>query len=232
MVRYLFGRIVSAVFVVWFVVTLTFILMHSIPGGPFSSEKVLPPAIAENINKRYHLNDPLLKQYLDYLKNMVFFDFGPTYRYQGRSVNDLLQEGFPKTAALGLSATVLALFGGITMGVMAALKQNKMSDYIIIFLATIGVSVPSFVLATFLQYYVGYKLHWFPPLGWGETQNLVLPVIALSAYPVAQIARLTRTSMLDVLTQDYIRTAKAKGLAISRIIIRHVLKNALAPVVT
>ena len=230
--RYIFGRIVSAIFVVWFVITLTFFLMHAIPGGPFSSEKVLPPAIIDNINERYHLNDPLLKQYLDYLKNMAYFDFGPSYRYQGRTVNDLLQEGFPKTAVLGLSATILALFGGVAMGVTAALKQNKMLDYVIIFLVTIGISVPSFVLATFLQYYIGYELHWFPPLGWGEVKNIILPVIALSAYPVAQIARLTRAGMLDVLTQDYIRTAKAKGLAKSTIIIRHALKNALTPVVT
>ncbi|MFZ3102248.1 MAG: ABC transporter permease [Desulfitobacteriaceae bacterium] len=232
MARYLLNRIVSAFFVVWFVVTLTFFLMHSIPGGPFSSERVLPPAIMANINERYHLNDPLFKQYIDYLKNIVHFNFGPTFRYQGRTVNDLFREGLPKTAILGLLATVLALVGGITMGIIAALKQNKTLDYIATFLATIGVSVPSFVLATFLQYYVGYKTHWFPPIGWGEAKNLVLPAIALSAYPIAQITRLTRASMLEVLNQDYIQTAKAKGLPGYLIILRHALKNALLPVVT
>lgn len=232
MTRYLLGRIASAILVVWLVVTLTFCLMHAIPGGPFSSEKVLPPAIMANINQRYHLDDPLAKQYLDYLKNIAHFNFGPTFRYEGRTVNDLFKEGLPKTMALGLVATVLALVGGTIMGVVAALRQNKAPDYIATFLATIGVSVPSFVLATFLQYYVGYKTHWFPPIGWGETQNIVLPALALSAYPIAQITRLTRSSMLDVLNQDFIRTAKSKGLPGYYIVIRHALKNALIPVIT
>jgi oligopeptide transport system permease protein len=232
MARYLLGRIASALLVVWLVITLTFFLMHAIPGGPFSSEKVLPPAIMENINQRYHLNDPLAKQYLDYIKNIAHFNFGPTFRYEGRTVNDLFKEGLPKTIALGLAATVLALAGGTIMGIIAALKQNRAPDYIATFLATIGVSVPSFVLATFLQNFVGFKTHWFPPIGWGEAENLVLPALALSAYPIAQITRLTRSSMLDVLNQDYIRTAKSKGLPGYVIVFRHALKNALIPVVT
>jgi len=232
MTRYLLGRIASAILVVWLVVTLTFLLMHAIPGGPFSSEKVLPPAIMDNINQRYHLDDPLTKQYLDYLKNIAHFNFGPTFRYEGRTVNDLFREGLPKTMALGLVATVLALVGGTILGIIAALKQNKAPDYIATFLATIGVSVPSFVLATFLQYYVGYKTHWFPPIGWGEAQNIVLPALALSAYPIAQITRLTRSSMLDVLNQDFIRTAKSKGLPGYLVVMRHALKNALIPVIT
>ncbi|HWQ72554.1 MAG TPA: ABC transporter permease [Desulfitobacteriaceae bacterium] len=232
MVRYLIGRIASALFVVWFVITLTFFLMHAIPGGPFSSGKVLPPAIMDNINERYHLNDPLVKQYSDYFKNIVHFDFGPTFRYQGRTVNDLLWEGLPKTAALGLLATILAIAGGVAMGITAALRQNRMFDYLLTFLAVLGVSVPSFVLATFLQYYLGYKIQWFPPLGWGEIKHLILPVLALSAYPIAQIMRLTRAGMLDVLSQDYILTAKAKGLSDQIIIIRHALKNAVLPVLT
>jgi len=232
MVRYLIGRIASALFVVWFVITLTFLLMHAIPGGPFSSGKVLPAAIMDNINERYHLNDPLFKQYTDYFKNIVHFDFGPTFRYQGRTVNDLFWVGLPKTAALGFLATILAIVGGVAMGITAALRQNRMIDYCLTFLAVLGVSVPSFVLATFLQYYLGYKIHWFPPLGWGEVKHLVLPVLALSAYPIAQIMRLTRAGMLDVLSQDYILTAKAKGLSDQIIIIRHALKNAILPVLT
>jgi oligopeptide transport system permease protein len=232
MVRYLLGRIASAIFVVWFVTTLTFLLMHAIPGGPFSSEKVLPPAIMDNINERYHLDDPLLKQYTDYLMNVAHFNFGPTFRYQGRSVNDLFREGLPKTAALGLLATALAMAGGVSMGIAAALRQNRTIDYLITFLATIGISVPSFVLATFLQYYLGYKIHWFAPIGWGEVKHLILPVLALSAYPIAQIMRLTRAGMLDVLTQDYILTARSKGLPNHIIILRHALKNAILPVLT
>jgi oligopeptide transport system permease protein len=232
MARYLLGRIVAAIFVVWLVITLTFFLMHSIPGGPFSSEKVLPPQVMANINARYHLNDPLFKQYTDYLKNISHLDFGPTFRYQGRTVNDLFKEGLPRTATLGLLATVLALVCGTGMGIAAALRQNKATDYVATFLATIGVSVPSFVIATFLQYYVGFKLHLFPPLGWGELKNVVMPAVALSAYPVAQITRLTRTSMLDVLNQDYIRTAKSKGLPGYLIVTRHAMRNALIPLLT
>ncbi len=232
MARYLIGRILSAIFVIWLVVTLTFFLMHAIPGGPFSSEKVLPDQVIANINARYHLNDPLSKQYFDYMNNMLHFNFGPTFRYEGRTVNDLFAAGMPKTGALGGLATVISLIGGTVMGVVAALRQNKTADYFVTFLATIGISVPSFVIATFLQYYVGYKLHWFPPVGWGEMKNLVLPAAALSAYPIAQITRLTRTSMLDTLNQDYIRTAKAKGLPGYVIVFRHALRNALIPVVT
>lgn len=232
MVRYFVGRILSAIFVIWLVLTLTFSLMHAIPGGPFSSEKVLPPAVMENINERYHLNDPLSKQYFDYLNNMMHFNFGPTFRYSGRTVNDLFHDGLPKTATLGLTATVMALIGGTLLGVIAALKQNKWPDYLATILATIGVSVPSFVIATFLQFYVGYKSHLFPPIGWGDPINLVLPALALSAYPIAQITRLTRSSMLDVLNQDYIRTARAKGMPGYVIVFRHALRNALIPVVT
>lgn len=232
MARYLLGRIASAFLVVWLVVTLTFFLMHAIPGGPFSSEKVLPASIMNNINQRYHLNDPIGKQYLDYLKNIAHFNFGPSFRYEGRTVNDLFREGLPRTIVLGLAATVLSFVGGTILGIIASLKQNKAPDYIAACLATIGVSFPSFVLATFLQYFVGYKTHWFPPIGWGRPENIVLPALALSAYPIAQITRLTRSSMLDVLNQDYIRTAKAKGLPGYIIVFRHALKNALIPIVT
>ncbi|SPF56779.1 oligopeptide transporter subunit; membrane component of ABC superfamily [Candidatus Desulfosporosinus infrequens] len=232
MARYLLGRIASAIFVIWFVVTMTFFLMHSIPGGPFSTDKVLPPQIMANINERYHLKDPFLKQYIDYLKNIVQFNFGPTYRYQGRTVNDLIKEGLPKSATLGLLAAVIAVVFGTGMGVVAALRQNKAADYFVTFLATIGVSVPSFVIATLLQYYLGFKAHLFPPIGWGELKYMMMPAIALSAYPVAQITRLTRASMLDVLNQDYIRTARSKGLPGYVIVFKHAIRNALIPLLT
>lgn len=232
MTKYLIQRLLSAVLVIWLVCTLTFILMHSIPGGPFSSDKVLPPAIMKNINARYHLNDPLFKQYVDYLKNLAHLNLGPTFRYEGRTVNDLIREGMPKTIAIGLLATVLAIAGGGLLGTTAALYQNKAPDLAATFLATVGVSVPSFVLATFFQYYLGYKTGWFPPIGWGDIRQLVLPSLALSAYPIAQIARLMRTSMLDVLNQDYIRTARSKGLRRRVIILRHAIRNAILPVLT
>lgn len=232
MARYLFGRVLSAIFVLWLVMTITFFLMHSIPGGPYTTEKELPEAIMVNINEKYHLNDPLSTQYIDYMNDLLHFDFGYTFRYQGRTVNDLFRDGLPKTATIGLLATIVSLTVGTTLGIIAALKQNKPADYVATFLATIGISVPSFVLATFLQYFVGFVLGWFPPVGWGEPKNLVLPVLALSAYPIAQITRLTRSSMLDVLSQDYIRTARAKGLPEYAVITKHALKNALIPVVT
>jgi oligopeptide transport system permease protein len=230
--KYLIQRLVSAVLVLWLVVTLTFVLMHSIPGGPFSSEKVLPDAVMENINARYHLNDPLGKQYVDYLKNIAHMDLGPTFRYAGRSVNDLIKDGLPKTATVGFLATIFGIGGGLILGSIAALGQNKLPDIISTFIATIGISVPSFVLATFFQYYLGYKAGLFPPVGWGETNQLVLPSLALGAYPIAQVTRLMRTSMLDVLSQDYIRTARSKGLPGYLIITRHAMRNALLPIIT
>jgi oligopeptide transport system permease protein len=230
--KYLIQRLVSAVLVLWLVVTLTFVLMHSIPGGPFSSEKVLPDAVMENINARYHLNDPLGKQYVDYLKNIAHLDLGPTFRYAGRSVNDLIKDGLPKTATVGFLATIFGIGGGLILGSIAALGQNKLPDIISTFIATIGISVPSFVLATFFQYYLGYKAGLFPPVGWGETNQLVLPALALGAYPIAQVTRLMRTSMLDVLSQDYIRTARSKGLPGYLIITRHAMRNALLPIIT
>jgi len=230
--KYLLQRLISAFVVLWLVTTLTFVLMHVIPGGPFSSEKPLPQQVLKNINERYHLNDPLLKQYADYLKNVVKGDFGPSFRYEGRTVNDIIKDGAPKTLAVGLLASVLAIGGGLLLGIIAALWQNKFPDVIATFVATIGISVPSFVLATFLQYYLGYKLDLFPVIGWGGLKYLVLPALALSAYPIAQVTRLMRTSMLEVLSQDYIRTARSKGLSGYVVIYRHALKNALLPVIT
>ncbi len=232
MAKYLLQRLVSAVLVLWLVATLTFMLMHAIPGGPFSSDKVLPAQILKNINSRYHLDDPLTKQYTDYIKNLFHGDLGPTFRYEGRTVNDLIKDGMPKTAAIGLFATLLAIGGGLILGTIAALWQNKAPDILATFLATVGISVPSFVLATFLQYYIGYRLDLFPVIGWGGIKHLVLPSVALAAYPIAQVTRLMRTSMLDVLSQDYIRTARSKGLPGHLIILRHAMKNALLPVIT
>lgn len=166
------------------------------------------------------------------MKNIVHLNLGPTFKYEGRTVNDLIKDGLPKTATIGGLATVFALVGGLILGIIAALKQNKAPDVISTFIATIGISVPGFVMATFLQYYVGYKAGLFPPIGWGETKHLILPSLALSAYPIAQITRLMRTSMLDVLNQDYIRTARSKGLPGYVIIIRHAMRNALLPIIT
>lgn len=230
--KYLANRLISSLVTLWLIITLTFILMHAIPGGPFTAEKQLPPEIIKNINARYHLDDPLIKQYLDYLKNVVRFDLGPSFKYPGRTVNDIIREGFPISATLGIVAVLVAIGIGIPAGIASALHQNKWPDSLMMFLAIIGVSMPSFVTATLLQYFFAYKLRWFPPALWGTPSQLVLPVIALAAFPMAFVARLTRSSMLEVLAMDYIRTARSKGLNQVRVVWRHVLKNALIPTIT
>jgi oligopeptide transport system permease protein len=214
------------------VTTATFFLMHSIPGGPFTAEKNLPDSVLKNVNERYHLNDPLWKQYTDYLQNVAKGDFGPSFKYESRTVNDIIAEGFPVSAQLGLTAILIALVLGIPAGVIAALRQNKWPDYLAMFTATIGISVPSFILATLFIYVFSLKLGLFPAAMWDGPEYVVLPAIALAAFPTAFIARLMRSSMLEVLGQDFIRTARAKGLPNYIIIYRHALKNALMPVVT
>lgn len=218
--------------VIFIIVSATFLLMHSIPGGPFTGEKSLSPAVIQNIMERYHLNDPLWKQYTDYLLNIVQGDFGPSFKYEDRTVNQIIADGLPISAVLGLSASGFALFVGIPAGIIAALRQNKWPDYLVMFGATIGISVPNFITATLLIYVFALKLDLLPAAMWGEFSQIIMPTIALAALPTAIIARLTRSSMLEVLGQDYIRTAKAKGLSTFTIIQRHALKNALMPVVT
>ena len=206
--------------------------MHAIPGGPFTQEKALPPAVQANIEARYKLNDPLLKQYGDYVLNVVQGDLGPSFKYVGRSVNDIIGESFPVSFELGMEAIFLALLVGIPAGVLAAYRRNYWPDRTVNFVTTLGIAVPGFVLAALLVDVFAMKLELFPAAMWGSWSSRVLPAIALAAMPMAFITRLTRSSMLEVLGQDYIRTAKAKGLTTSRILFRHALPNALIPVVT
>lgn len=215
-----------------FISTFTFFGMRIIPGGPFASEKNLPPKVEENLNKKYHLDDPLLKQYTDYMVGLVKGDLGPSFKYPDRTVNDIIAEGFPVSAILGAVAVFLALSVGLTAGVISALKQNQWQDHLAMILATIGFSVPSFVLAALLQYVFSYKLNLVVPAMWGTWQQAILPSISLAALPTATIARLMRTNMLEVLQQDYIRTARAKGLKERVIIYRHAVRNALLPIIT
>lgn len=206
--------------------------MRAIPGGPFTREKALPEAILNSLNATYHLDDPLWVQYLDYMKNLVRWDLGPSFRYEARTVNDIINEGFPVSAILGSVSIIFAVLTGIPAGVISALKQNKWQDHLVMFLATIGVSVPSFILASLLMYIFAFKLQWLPAAMWGSPNQVILPAIALSGFSIAFFARLTRSSMLEVLGQDYIRTARAKGLSNLVVIYRHCMKNALIPVVT
>lgn len=206
--------------------------MHAIPGGPFKKEKALPPAVQRNIEERYKLNDPLWKQYTDYLRNLVRGDLGPSFKYLGRSVNDIIRDGFPVSATLGAWAILFALVVGVPAGIISALNQNKWQDNVVMAIAIIGVSVPNFVIATLLMYVFAVKLRWLPVAMWGTPKHVILPMIALAGFPAAFFARLMRSSTLDVLSQDYIRTARAKGLSWYAVVVKHVVKNAILPVVT
>ncbi|MBC8014386.1 MAG: ABC transporter permease [Sporomusaceae bacterium] len=232
MLGYMINRIISSLTVLLAIITITFLLMHAIPGGPFSSEKKIPPSVLKNIEEHYRLNDPLWKQYADYMANLASFDLGPSFKYEGRRVNDIIRESFPVSLQLGAVSIALAILIGIPAGILAALHQNKWQDYITMLFSTIGVSVPSFVIATLLIYVFAIKLSLLPAAMWGGPEYLILPSLALAGHPMAFIARLTRSSMLEVNAQDYIKTARAKGLAQIVIIYRHALKNALIPVIT
>ena len=220
MLRYLLNRIFNSCIVLLAIITITFLLMHAIPGGPFTGEKNLPPAVLRNIEARYHLNDPLWQQYTDYLVNLVHFDLGPSFKYAGRTVNDIIEESFPVSLQLGAVSISLAILFGIPAGAIAALRQNKWQDYSTMFLATLGVSMPSFVLATLLIYGFAIKLALLPAALWDGIEYMILPALALAGHPMAFIARLTRSSMLEVLSQDYIKTARAKGLSQTVILYR------------
>jgi oligopeptide transport system permease protein len=219
--------------------------MHMVPGGPFTQDKQLPANIIEALNRRYNLDEPLWKQYLLYLWNLLHGDLGLSFRGD-RDVSQLIRDGFFVTAQLGVFAFIVASVVGLTLGVLSALNQNGILDYVGVFFATVGAALPNFVMASFLIIIFAIKFHWFQVLGWGgpiqfsqaldpsawEWKKMVLPVIALSTLPAAFIARVTRASMLEVLHQDYIRTAQAKGLAQRVVITRHAMKNAMIPVLT
>jgi len=229
---YLLKRIFAMVITLWFVITITFFLMHAIPGGPFSSEKQLPEEVLEALNEKYNLNDPLYKQYFDYLKGVLVFDFGPSFKRVGVMVNDLIYSGFPVSAKVGGVSILMIVLMGIPLGIISALKQNSLTDYIVTIMATIGVAVPSFVIATVIIYVFSSRLGFLPSHGLTTWRHYVGPVISLSGFSLAFVARLTRSSMLEVMQQDYIRTARAKGLDEGVVIFKHALKNALIPVVT
>lgn len=232
MLRYIFKRILIGVLVLWLIATLTFFLARAMPGGPFTREKALPEAILKNLNARYHLDDPLLKQYVDYIKNIARGDFGPSFRYPTQTVNDLIARGFPVSATIGLLALTLALLVGIPAGIISALRQNQWQDGFWLFTTTVLISVPNFIIATLLMYAFAYKLRWFPPALWGTAKQAVLPTIALAGYPLAFMTKLMRSSALEVMGQDYIRTCKAKGMPRYILLYRHMLKNAILPILT
>ena len=229
---YIIKRIFNEFIVLWIVITITFFLMHAIPGGPFTAEKSLPPYVLHSIEERYKLNDPLYKQYGDYLCNLVQGDLGPSFKYPGRSVNDIIKDGFPVSFKLGIEAILIAIIIGIPAGILAGVKKDKWQDRAVNFFTTLGVAVPSFVVAALLIYVLSTKLHLLPAAMWNGWRYEIMPALALSGMPMSFIARLTRSSMLDILSQDYIKTARAKGLSWSKVLIKHALPNSLIPVVT
>lgn len=232
MKKFLLRRVIAMVITLWVIASLTFLLAKVIPGGPFTKEKALPPAVLRNIEAKYHLNDPLWKQYYDYIKNLLRGDLGPSFRYDALTVNDIIKKGFPVSAFLGTIALLISIGLGIPAGIISAYKQNFWQDNFVMFFSILGISIPNFILATLFMYFFSLKLHIFPTAGWGQIGNMVLPAVTLAAYPTAYIARLTRSSMLDVLSQDYIKTARSKGLSEYKVLVIHALKNALIPVVT
>ena len=229
---YIIKRVLLAVLTVWIVLTITFFVMHFVPGGPFASEKAITPAAQAALEAKYGLDKPLMEQYWTYLVDaFTKFDFGPSLKQRGRMVIDVIKDGLKTSAKLGIIAAAWATIVGVVLGAMAALRRNTILDRVVMVISTAFVSMPSFIMGSLLLLLFSVKLGLVPANG--ETaKGLILPVITLGLSPMANIIRLTRSSMLDVLGQDYIRTARAKGVAPARIIFRHALKNALIPVIT
>ncbi len=233
MFRYVIRRLLWMIPVLFFISVITFALAHAVPGGPFDREKRLPAEIIANLEKYYGLDQPVWKQYVDYMNRAVLhLDFGPSYKSRTRRVNDIFRDHLPISAQLGLVSLVLALGIGVPLGILAALKQNSIWDYVSMGLAIFGVSVPAIVFGPLLILLFALTLGWLPVAGWGTPAKMVMPALALGVRESAIIARLTRASMLQVIREDYIRTARAKGLAERAVMVRHALKNAFIPVAT
>ena len=234
MSRYIVKRLVAAIISMFFLITITFFLMHAIPGGPFSAgeRKDLNPEIVEAIRARYGLDQPVWKQYLNYMAKLLQGDMGVSFKKTNYTVNELIGLGFPISGKIGIIAIVIALIVGIPLGVTAALKRGSWADMGSMIFATIGISVPTFVIAMLLMYEFCMKHPLLPTFGWGEVRHLILPVFCMCLGPIASITRLCRSSMLEVSRQDYVRTARAKGVGEGSVIFKHMLRNAILPVVT
>lgn len=234
MTTYIIRRVLWLVPVIFVVSLITFLLMHAAPGTPFqpTSDRPLPPAVIDRLEHQFGLDKPIWEQYLSWVGNILQGDFGPSYRIRGRDIQDIIGDNVWASVQLGSMAFGLAVILGIPLGVIAALRQNKWPDYAATFVSVIGIATPSFVLAVLLVLIFSVGLHWFPTSGWKGPEYWVLPVIALSGYGIAQVARYTRASMLEVTRKDYVRTAQSKGLKERSIVRVHMLRNAFIPVVT
>ena len=235
MLGYIIRRVLWIIPVLIVVSMMTFGLMHAAPGGPWAKEKKLPATTVALLNAKFGLDQPWPIQYLTWVGKMVTGDLGPSYKYINRSVNQIVAQGIGTTAHLGIMAFLLAVLVGIPLGVIAALRHNGWADYVATFISIIGIATPSFVAAILLLVFFSVTLRWFPThgwQGWAEPGTMVLPTVALALFPIAQIARFTRASMLEVTRKDYIRTAQSKGLKERTIVVIHMIRNALIPVVT
>ena len=232
MISYLTRRLLWIIPVLFAVSVITFGLMHAVPGGPWAREKALPEAVEARLNAQYGLDKPIYEQYLAWAGGFVTGDLGPSYRYQDRTVNDIVADGFWITFQLGIMAFALSILVGIPLGILAALGHNRWPDYLTTTVSIIGIATPSFIIAIMLIIFFSVQLGWFPTGGWKGPEYWVLPTIALAGFPIAVIARYTRASMLEVTRKDYIRTAHSKGLRNNSVVTRHMIRNALIPVVT
>lgn len=232
MLKYIVKRVLLAVVTIWVVATLTFFLMNMVPGGPFLSEKAISPQATAALEAKYGLDKPLFQQYLTYIGDALHGDFGDSLKQRGRTVMNIILMKFPVSARVGGISVLVSLLIGIPLGCLAALNRGKFLDSLISVIATCGIAVPSFVICTVLMYVLGVNLKLLPTMGLTSWKHFIMPVMALSFYPTAYIMRLMRSSMLDVLGQDYMRTARAKGLSGGVILFKHALRNAVLPVVT
>jgi oligopeptide transport system permease protein len=232
MISFFIRRLLWAIPVIVVVSLITFTLMHSIPGGPFDAEKALPQVIIDNLNAKYHLDDPLWKQYVDYMWGFIRFDLGPSIAYRSRTVNEILADQWPVTALLGGVSFLIAVVGGIALGTISAFRQNSFIDHSSMFVSMLGLSIPNMALGPLLLWIFALNLRWLPAATWGTPAHVVLPAITLGTAFMAQFARITRASILQVIREEYIQTARAKGVRESLVLLKHCLRNALIPVAT
>ncbi|MCL2084256.1 MAG: ABC transporter permease [Oscillospiraceae bacterium] len=224
-------RFMGAIFTLFIVCTLTFFLMNIVPGGPFLAEKTSTQTL-ERINALYGLDRPIHEQYVSYIGRLIRGDLGISYKRQGFTVNDIIMEKFPVSARLGILTVIWSIFSGMMLGTLAAVKRNKLLDRVVMFICTVGISIPGFIIGTMFIYLFAEKLGWISALGLSAPSQYILPIITLSMQPMSYIARLIRSNMLDVINQDYIKTAKAKGVPPGRIIFKHTMRNTIIPLVT
>ncbi len=232
MVKFIIGRVFTGAFVVLVVSSITFFLLRILPGGPFDQEKKLPPQILINIEQKYRLTEPVFKQYLIYMNGLLRGDFGPSYKYVDRTANDIIRDTLPVSMELGLVALLACIILGTSVGTISATRPRGLLDFISVSISTALVSVPSFVIGAILIYVFSVKLGWFPAALWGDARHLVLPALTLALGPAAYLARLVRASMLETYQATFVRTARAKGLSEIRVVVKHIFRNALIPVVT